>query len=93
MLDVLLQKSAGGGNIALSAQFKDLVVFFVGALDAVGEIQLQPRVALTTVIDVADDGHEMGPLGARIQKRMKLPVEAPPGEKMVFVLEFAFVTA
>ena len=64
VLNVLLEKFARGGDVALAAEFENLVVFFVGALNSVGEIELQARVALAAVVHVADDSHEMRALGA-----------------------------
>jgi uncharacterized membrane protein YgdD (TMEM256/DUF423 family) len=39
-----------------AAEFEDLMMFLMGALGAMGEIQLQTRVAPAAVIDVADGG-------------------------------------
>ena len=69
------------------------MVLFVRALDPVRQIELQAGVALAAIIDVADDGHRVWALSARIENRVKLPVQASPREKMIFALEFAFVAA
>lgn len=74
MLDVEAEELAGSRNVALPAKFKYLVMLFIGALNAVRQVQLQPGIALPAVIHVANNVHEMGPLGARIQERMELPV-------------------
>ena len=71
--DVLTKQLAGRRDLAIAAQFEDMVMLFVGALHPVSEVKLQAGVALTAVIDVADDRHESWLIAARVEDGMKLP--------------------
>ena len=62
--DMLAQHLAGLPDRALTAEFQNLVMFFIGALDAVSWVKLQAGVALSVVVAVADHRREPR-LGAR----------------------------
>src|SRR6516225_11642216 len=66
-------------------------MLFVGALHPVSEVKLQARVALTAVIDVADDRQESWLIGARVEDGMKLPVQPSPSRNMFLATKFADV--
>jgi hypothetical protein len=51
MLNMLTQQLACRCYFVLAAQLEDLVVFFIRALHAVRQIQLQPRIAFPIVVD------------------------------------------
>lgn len=78
MLDVFAQQLASGGDIAIAAQFENLMVLLIRALHAVSQIKLQPRISFAGVIHVANDGHEMRPLSAGIKDGVKLRIELAP---------------
>jgi hypothetical protein len=60
-------------------------------LYTVRQIELKAGVALSAVVNVTDDGHRIRSLGARIENRVQLPVQASPGKKMVLALQLAFI--
>ena len=91
MPDMLSKQVAGGHNVALAAKVKDLVVLFICSFHAVSQIQLQAGIAFSAVVDVADDGHETWLVGARVEDRVKLPVEAAPGGNMFLLPQFTDV--
>ena len=68
-------------------------MLFIGALHAVSQVELQARVSFAVVVDVADDGHEPRLIGARVEDRMKLPVQAPPRRDVVVPPKFIHVLA
>ncbi|HEV2697403.1 MAG TPA: hypothetical protein VGU90_05380, partial [Terriglobales bacterium] len=78
VFDVLPEKLAGSLYVSFAAQGQDLVMLLISALDAVRQVQLQPGVSFSAIVYVANDGHRMRPLGARIEYRVELPIQPSP---------------
>src|ERR1700730_19294127 len=55
------------------------------------QIQLQTGVSFTIMVDVADDGHEMGTVRARMQDVVELPVHSSPGCHVIFSPKFVYI--
>ena len=87
ILNVLAQQFAGSRRVALTAEIQDLVMFLIGAIHAVSQVQLEARISFTTVVDVADNSHETRLIGARIEDRVELPVKAPPRGEVILPLQ------
>src|SRR5215471_14403961 len=89
MQDVNTQKLARSTHVTLTAKLKHLVMLFIRSFHAMRQVQLEPGIAFSAVIHVADDRHETGLVGSGVEDGMELPVQASPGRKVVRPAELA----
>ncbi len=90
--DVLIEEQAGGIHVAGPGELEQALVLGDGALASLGQEQLQAGVAFAVVIDVAQQGVELGHVGAGIEGGVELVVEATPGADVAGVVEVAAET-
>src|SRR5215831_16336791 len=93
MQDMDAQQFARSDNVTLTAKLEDLVVLVIRSFHTVRQVQLEPGVSFSAVVDVADDGHEARLVGAGIEDGMKLPIQASPCGKMFRPAKFTDVCA
>ena len=93
VLDMLAQQVASGGDIAFPAQLQNLLMFLVGAFHSVGQIQLQARIALASVVHITDDGHKARLIAAGIEGGVKLPVQPAPARDVILPIQVTHVAA
>jgi hypothetical protein len=82
--DMALEEFHGRGDISLAAKLEKFAMFALGAFEGLREIKLQARVAIAVVVEHLNDGHEIGTIGARIERGMELPIQASPGANLPF---------
>src|SRR5579864_5522877 len=66
-------------------------MFLLGAFKCVRQIKLQPRVTVPVVVDCLNHRHEARTIRPRIQRGMKLPVQAAPSSHFLFFPQRLFV--
>ena len=93
MANVLSKQVAGILDITLPAQIEDPMMLFVGALHPMGQVQLQPGITLSAIVDVTNDRQEARLMGAGVKNGVELPVESSPGGNMIFPAQFTYVFA
>ena len=85
------QQCASRRDVSVAAQFQNLMMFLVSALDSVRQIQLQASIPFAAVIDVSDNRHKPRKDRARVQSGMEVPVQASPRGDMILSPQLADV--
>src|ERR1017187_864721 len=90
---MLAQQFAGLSYLALTAELQNLVMLLIGALHAVGEVELQAGVPFPVFFEIADNPLEPRLVGAGVKDGMKLPVQSPPRRNVVVPPQFTYIFA
>src|SRR5487761_939261 len=74
-----------------TAKIEKHAMFLLGTLERLREIELKPRVTVPVVVDGPNDGHEMRAVGARVQRGVKVRVQASPRSNLALRRKLLFV--